>query len=75
MGPLGRGEHVAVLSAQTDVMALQMLGDAAVLTHSIETHYRTTAGEEVARERETIVFARQSDGRWLVVHEHVSPQP
>ncbi len=65
----------AVLSVQTHVMKLQMLGDAAVLTHSIETHQRTNAGEETAHERETIVFAKQSDGRWLVVHEHLSPQP
>ena len=26
-------------------------------------------------ERETIVFARQQDGGWLAVHEHLSPAP
>jgi uncharacterized protein (TIGR02246 family) len=65
----------AVLSVETDVMKVQMLGDAAVLTHSIDTRLRTHAGEEAVHERETIVFAKQSDGRWLVVHEHLSPQP
>jgi uncharacterized protein (TIGR02246 family) len=65
----------AVLSVDTDVMKLQMLGEAAVLTHSIETRQRTNAGEETLHERETIVFAKQPDGGWLVVHEHLSPQP
>ena len=26
-------------------------------------------------ERETIVFAHQPDGRWLAIHEHLSPLP
>ena len=30
------------------------------------------AGEETLHERETIVFAREEDGRWLAVHEHLS---
>ena len=54
---------------------LQMLGDAAVLVHSIQTRERTDAGEETIQERETIVFAKQPDGRWLVVHQHLSPVP
>jgi uncharacterized protein (TIGR02246 family) len=70
-----RDEGLAVLSVETDVMKLQTLGDAAVLTHSIKTRQRTNAGEEEVRERETIVFARQPEGRWLVVHEHLSPEP
>jgi hypothetical protein len=43
--------------------------------HSIETRQRSRAGEETLHERETIVFAKQPDGRWLVVHEHLSPSP
>jgi hypothetical protein len=35
----------AVLSADTHVMSIQMLGDAAVLTHSIQARQRTNAGE------------------------------
>ena len=47
--------------------------DVAILTHSVRTRI---AGEaEVVRERETIVFRRNSDGRWLAVHEHLSPDP
>src|SRR5829696_796084 len=30
---------------------------------------------EAVEERETIVFARQPDGTWLAVHEHLSPMP
>jgi ketosteroid isomerase-like protein len=62
-------------SVETRVMSLQMLGDTAVLVHSIESQERTDAGEETEREIETIVFGRQPGGRWLIVHQHLSPQP
>ena len=71
----GQQDGSAVLSVDTRVMKLHMLGDAAVLVHSIHTRERTNAGEETVHERETIVFARQSDGKWLIVHQHLSPQP
>jgi ketosteroid isomerase-like protein len=63
------------LSVATRVMKLQMLGDAAVLTHSIESRERTDTGEQTVHEVETIVFSKQPDGRWLIVHQHLSPQP
>jgi ketosteroid isomerase-like protein len=63
------------LSVDTRVMKLQMLDGAAVLTHSIESRERTDTGEETVHEVETIVFGKQSDGRWLIVHQHLSPQP
>jgi ketosteroid isomerase-like protein len=56
-------------------MKLHMLGDVAVLVHSIHMRQRANEGEETAHERETIVFAKQPDDRWLVVHQHLSPQP
>jgi ketosteroid isomerase-like protein len=62
-------------SVETRVMSLQMLGDTAVLVHSIESQERTDAGEETEREIETIVFGRQPGGRWLIMHQHLSPQP
>jgi uncharacterized protein (TIGR02246 family) len=65
----------AVPSVETRVMNLRMLGDAAILVHAIESRERTDAGEETANERETIVFAKQPDGRWLIVHQHLSPLP
>ena len=61
-----------VLSCTSSGVLVQELGpDAAVLSHDVATRIATTAGEEDLRERETIVFGRR-DGRWLVVHEHLS---
>jgi ketosteroid isomerase-like protein len=44
--------------------------DVAVFTHTVRTRLAGVADEQ--RERETIVFRRESDGRWLGVHEHLS---
>jgi ketosteroid isomerase-like protein len=63
-----------VACATTDTV-VQVLGNTAVLTHRVRTTVATHTGEDVQRERETIVFARQGDGRWLGVHEHLSPDP
>jgi ketosteroid isomerase-like protein len=63
-----------VLGCTTSDTVLQMLGDTAVLTHRVRTTAATHAGTEALRERETIVFARR-DGRWIGVHEHLSPDP
>jgi ketosteroid isomerase-like protein len=63
------------LSVETCIRKLKMLGQAAVLTHSIESRQPTDAGEETVHEIETIVFGKQPDGRWLIVHQHISPQP
>ncbi|MFF4899722.1 nuclear transport factor 2 family protein [Streptomyces sp. NPDC001068] len=52
---------------------VQLLGETAVFTHSVETRIATGAGEETLHERETVVFRREADGRWLAVHEHLSP--
>ncbi|GAA1148938.1 nuclear transport factor 2 family protein [Nocardioides aquiterrae] len=47
--------------------------DVAVFTHRVTT---ALAGEEAPQhERETIVFRRDAAGRWLGVHEHLSPDP
>ena len=63
------------LSVETRVMDLKVLDRVAILTHSIESRERTDAGEETVHEVETIVFAKQTDDRWLIVHQHLSPQP
>jgi ketosteroid isomerase-like protein len=47
--------------------------DVAVFTHSVRTSLQGV--NEVQRERETIVFQRGADGRWVGVHEHLSPDP
>lgn len=52
---------------------VQVLSDElALFSHSVRTEL---AGEpEASNERETIVFALR-DGRWLAIHEHLSPLP
>jgi ketosteroid isomerase-like protein len=44
--------------------------DVAVFTHGVRT--RLAGIENEQRERETIIFRREPDGRWLGVHEHLS---
>jgi ketosteroid isomerase-like protein len=64
-----------VLSCTSSNQLVTPLGDdAAVFVHDVATRVSTAAGEEDLRERETIVFARRG-GRWLAVHEHLSPAP
>lgn len=49
--------------------------DIAIFAHRVRTRMRDAAGEHDLAERETIVFRREPDGRWLGVHEHLSPEP
>ncbi|MGW0558788.1 YybH family protein [Streptomyces sp. NPDC002926] len=62
-----------VLACTSTGRLVQLLGETAVFSHEVKTTVSTTAGEETLRERETIVFRRQESGRWLAVHEHLSP--
>lgn len=49
--------------------------EVALFTHAVRVTASTREGIHQRRERETIVFARQADGRWLGVHEHLSADP
>lgn len=51
---------------------VQLLGDVAIFTHAVETELSLAGKPVKSRERETIVFARNPEGRWLAVHEHLS---
>lgn len=63
-----------VLGCHTLDTQVQVAGDAvAVLTHRVRTRLHGAAEE--LRERETVVFRREPGGRWLAVHEHLSPEP
>jgi ketosteroid isomerase-like protein len=64
-----------IKSCRTFDTNVQLFDDIAVVTHSVETEISTNEGEDSLHERETIVMARNADGRWLGVHEHLSPQP
>jgi ketosteroid isomerase-like protein len=63
------------LSVDTRILSLRTGDDMAVLIHSIDSLARTDAGEETEHEIETIVFGRQPDGCWLVVHQQIGPRP
>jgi ketosteroid isomerase-like protein len=68
------GYHV--LKCVSSEQNVQILGDdVGVFTHSVLTNVMMNDGEAEQRERETIVFRREPDGRWLAVHEHLSPAP
>ena len=64
-----------VVSCRTQETNVQRFGEVAVVTHLVETRIATNEGEDTVHERETIVLAREAEGRWLGVHEHLSPQP
>jgi ketosteroid isomerase-like protein len=62
-----------VLECTSADQLVQDFGDVAVFSHDVRTVTSFNSGEETSLERETIVFARQQDGTWLAVHEHLSP--
>jgi ketosteroid isomerase-like protein len=72
---LEREDGFRVLACESSAQAVQVLGDAAVFRHAVRTRARLGGAETEIEERETIVFRREPDGRWLVVHEHLSPRP
>ena len=61
-----------VLACRSSDRRVQFAGDIAIFTHAVETEL-SVGGETVTNnERETIVFSRDTAGRWLAVHEHLS---
>jgi ketosteroid isomerase-like protein len=59
-------------SVATRVLDLRVIGEVAFLTHSIESRERTDGGEQTMEEIESIVFGKQPDGRWPILHQHLS---
>jgi uncharacterized protein (TIGR02246 family) len=64
-----------VQSCASSDRQVQLYGNTAIFTHTVDTVLSTTDGEQRLKERETIVFHRLDDGRWLACHEHLSPCP
>ncbi|MEU6199774.1 nuclear transport factor 2 family protein [Streptomyces sp. NPDC047061] len=62
-----------VLDCRSSDRKVQLWDGTAVFTHTVETQISTLGGTETLHERETIVFRRGADRRWLAVHEHLSP--
>lgn len=70
-----RDDGFRVLDCSSSEQMIQVFGGVAVFAHNVRTRARAAGEEETTFERETIVFARQDDGTWLAVHEHLSPDP
>jgi len=65
-------EGVRFTDVVADDIRVRVIGTTAVVTHRIQTTVEAEGETSVDRERETIVFSNV-DGRWLAVHEHLSP--
>ncbi|MET0897048.1 MAG: nuclear transport factor 2 family protein [Mycobacterium sp.] len=63
-----------VVSCISSDRLVQLLGDAAVLTHTVDTVISEDGQLSTSRERESIVFVLDGD-HVLAVHEHLSPVP
>jgi ketosteroid isomerase-like protein len=64
-----------VIGCTSSDQQVQWVGEAALFTHTVDTVVAVDGVEQALRERETIVFQRDVDQRWLAVHEHLSPLP
>jgi hypothetical protein len=53
---------------------VQLFDSVAIFSHDVATTLNTNDGEKSFQERETIVF-QQISGKWIAVHEHLSPMP
>lgn len=63
-----------VINCVSTQHSVQLYGNVAVLTHETMTHVATKDGEQMVRERETIIFHKIGN-EWLGVHEHLSLLP
>lgn len=70
-----REDGFRVLECGSRDQSIQMAGEVAIFTHRVATRVRSQGEELTSDERETIVFQRSDDGRWLAIHEHLSPTP
>lgn len=67
-------DRFRVLSCHSFDRRIQLFGDMAVFSHSVDTVVSVSGAEEEVHERETIVMHRRDHG-WVCVHEHLSPRP
>jgi ketosteroid isomerase-like protein len=71
-----RDLHLRILGASSQQQTVDFIAPGvALFTHSVQVKASTKNGIEQRRERETVVFVRQPDDRWLGVHEHLSKDP
>lgn len=60
-----------VLGCRSTDRRVQVAGDVAVFTHTVETDVSMSGEKITNRERETIVFRREGC-EWIAFHEHLS---
>jgi ketosteroid isomerase-like protein len=63
-----------VVSCKSSERLVQVLGDAAVLSHTVDTVTSIHGVQTTSRERESIVFVGDGE-RVVAVHEHLSSVP
>lgn len=63
-----------VVSCTSSDRLVQICGDTAVLSHTVDTVTAVGDQQSITRERESIVFVLVDD-RIVAVHEHLSPTP
>ncbi|GAA1688633.1 hypothetical protein GCM10009792_05610 [Microcella alkalica] len=68
-----REDGFRVHACRSSDRCVQLLGDIAIFTHSVDSRIELGGSVDDVTERETIVFALR-DGRWVAVHEHLSPR-
>ena len=68
-----REDGFRVHACRSSDRRVQLLGDTAIFTHSVDSRIELGGSIDDVTERETIVFALR-DGRWVAVHEHLSPR-
>ena len=61
----------AVLSCDSSERRIQLFGDTAIFSHTVDTTLSVRGEQVTAHERETIVM-RLVDDRWVCIHEHLS---
>ncbi|TJY69545.1 DUF4440 domain-containing protein [Arthrobacter sp. CAU 1506] len=62
-----------VVDCQSSNQHVTVFPGGAVFVHDVATTVALPDGEDSYRERETIVFRHDADGRLVAVHEHLSP--
>jgi len=70
-----RLEGFEVLSCTSSNAHVSLQGDVAIFIHDVATELRMQGEQSFSQERETIVFRREQQGRWLACHEHLSATP
>lgn len=68
-----REDGFRVHACRSSDRLVQLLGDTAIFTHAVDSRIELGGQVDDVTERETIVFARRG-GRWVAVHEHLSPR-